>query len=164
MKNFPIKIDTQEFWISRSIATVGFIICVASKKVFILVNKRGNGTPDYQGFWNCPCGYLDYHETLKEGCAREIYEETNFKIDPNELHLWSINDDPNDDPKQNVTFRYYAVVKDAALMQKIYAKGQENDEVTDCMWLNVKDINRYDWAFGHKDLIKEILKTLNIKI
>ena len=163
MRNFPIKIDSQEYWISRSMATVGFIICTSHNNTYILANKRGNGTPDYQGLWNCPCGYLDYHETLKECCAREIYEETNFKIDPEQLNLWSINDNPKDDSRQNVTFRFYVKLKDSALCQHIYPKGFENDEVADVMWVNINDVDKYEWAFNHKQLIKELLKYLKIK-
>jgi len=157
MKNFSIKIGSREHWISRSMAVVGFIICVTRNTIYVLANKRGNGAPDYQGLWNCPCGYLDYNETLKEGCAREIYEETNFKIDPELLNLWSINDDPKDSSRQNVTFRFFAKVNDSALIQHIYAKGQEQDEVADCMWINVNDIDKYEWAFNHKQLIKDLL-------
>lgn len=86
MKNYPIKIETGEHagetvWVHRSIAVAGFIFCRINNEWCVLANQRGEGAPDFQGYWNCPCGYLDFDETLAEACSREIYEETGVKIE-----------------------------------------------------------------------------------
>ena len=90
MKNYPIKIETGEHagetvWVHRSIAVAGFIFCKINDEWCVLANQRGEGAPDFQGYWNCPCGYLDFDETLAEACSREIYEETGVKIEPSAL-------------------------------------------------------------------------------
>ena len=38
------------------------------------------GAADGQGLWCCPCGYLDFDETLEECVIREIKEETGLTI------------------------------------------------------------------------------------
>lgn len=157
MKNFPINHEGKTYWISRSIAAVGFIFCLDDNKLFVLANQRGKGAPDFQGYWNCPCGYLDYNETVAECCAREIAEETNLYVNPKHLKLFGINDDPGDEPnKQNVTFRYYTFDKNMYKSQTIYAKGAEKDEVASVNWIQIGDLNNYNWAFNHNVLIAKI--------
>lgn len=63
MKNYPITIETGEHagetvWVHRSIAVAGFIFCRINNEWCVLANQRGEGAPDFQGYWNCPCGYL----------------------------------------------------------------------------------------------------------
>ena len=93
MKNYSITIETGEHagetvWVHRSIAVAGFIFCRINNEWCVLANQRGEGAPDFQGYWNCPCGYLDFDETLAEACSREIYEETGVNIEPsNHRHL-----------------------------------------------------------------------------
>ena len=56
----------------RYCAVSGFIFAIVDGKYSVLANKRGEGTPDYQGCWNCPCGFLERNEDSKTGIAREI--------------------------------------------------------------------------------------------
>ena len=61
MKNFKITAveDGKEYWISRSVAVSVFLFVKDKDKLYVLANKRGPGAADFQGLWNCPCGYLD---------------------------------------------------------------------------------------------------------
>ena len=43
----------------RFCAVSGFIYAIVNGKYSILANLRGSGTPDYQGCWNAPCGFLE---------------------------------------------------------------------------------------------------------
>ena len=135
MKNFPIKYEGKTYWISRAVGVAGYIFTLEGNKLLILANKRGKGTPDFQGYWNCPCGYLDFDETTAEACCREIKEETNLNVNVVDLHLFNIEDDPKAN-KQNVTFRYWALSPHFKT-QSIYAKGAEEDEVAEVEWIYV---------------------------
>lgn len=168
MKNYPIKIETGEHagetvWVHRSIAVVGFVFCKINNEWCVLANQRGEGAPDFQGYWNCPCGYLDFDETLTEACSREIYEETGAKVEPNALYMCSINDDPKDSNRQNVTMRFMAVVDESHIGISTNAiKGQlggEENEVKAIMWVKMSDLDNYQWAFNHKHLIEGIFHT-----
>lgn len=163
-KNFPIEKDGKTYWVSRSIAVLGLVICESGGKNYILVNKRGEGCPDYNGMWNIPCGYLDYNETLREGVCREIWEECGVMVQPTYFALHSVNDDPNDSNLQNVTMRYVAKVPASFMTAMLNDRNSEKNEVADIMWMDVNDIGNYEWAFNHKQLLKDILFGFGISV
>lgn len=165
MRNYSIKIETGEHagetvWVHRSIAVAGFVFCQIKGEWHVLANQRGEGTPDFQGYWNCPCGYLDFNETLGEACAREIYEETGVKLNPMDLYFCGYNDNPIDSNKQNVTMRFLAVINEDHIGISTNAiKGQlggEENEVKAIMWIKLSELNNYQWAFNHKAIIMGI--------
>jgi ADP-ribose pyrophosphatase YjhB (NUDIX family) len=43
-----------------------------------------------RGLWTVPSGFLECGETLEEGAAREIGEETGVAVDPQSLELYSV--------------------------------------------------------------------------
>jgi len=157
MKNFPIEHEGKIYWISRAITVVGYIFTFDNGKLLVLANKRGKGTPNYQGYWNCPCGYLDFDETTREACVREIAEETNLTVNPKSLMLDSIQDDPTEDPNQNITFRYWNFSTFYKALT-IYAKGAEPDEVEDVEWIPVEELDNYQFAFNQEKTIKRIVR------
>lgn len=106
---------------------------------------------------------MDFDETLAEACSREIYEETGVKIEPSALYMCSVNDDPKDSNRQNVTMRFMAVVDESHIGISTNAiKGQlggEENEVKAIMWVKISDLDNYQWAFNHKHLIEGIFHT-----
>lgn len=170
MKNFPITVESgeltgQTFWISRAVAVTGCIFTKLNGQWCVLANKRGEGTPDFQGYWNMPCGYLDFDETTKEAVIREVYEETGVVVNPEYLHFWTFND-AIDSNRQNVTFRYYALIDDnqpgLISVSTGRDRGGEANEVEAIAWIPVDNINNYEWAFNHADIIREFVKWMNL--
>lgn len=160
MKNFKItaKEDNKEYWISRSCAVAMFVFSIINGKLSVLANKRGSGTPDYQGYWNCPCGYLDWDETLIDAAKREVLEETGYEID--NFTFLGINDSINEN-KQNITVRFYSFVLNPT--KSDFTGGEEN-EVSEIKWIPVNELYKYDWAFNHDDIISNIVKNGFIRI
>lgn len=161
MKNFPVidKETGREYWISRSIAVVVKVIAKDIRgNSYILAVKRGKGTPDseYIGKYCMPCGYLDYDETTKQAAQRELQEETGLTFPISDFKLVSINDDPKGDKRQNVTFRYLVKsltpIEDLELM--FTTKNAEKNEVDYIRFINIENIDLYEWAFNHNSLIK----------
>lgn len=163
MKNFPVidKNTEREYWISRSIAVVVFVF---AKDVFgetyILAEQRGKGTPDpeYVGKYCVPCGYLDFDETCAQAAQRELIEETGLNFPVKDFKLVSINDIPESDKRQNVTFRYIinSNVPIEDLCKLFTTKNSEKDEVESIKFIKLSNIDNYEWAFNHQKLIKEI--------
>jgi len=163
MKNFPVidKATGREHWISRSIAAV---VCIIAKDrsgdEYVLAVQRGKGTPDpeYVGKYCMPCGYLDYDETIAQAAQREVKEETGLTFPVTDFKLVTINDNPFDDKRQNVTFRY--LVKSDILVNELElmftTKNSEKDEVSGIRFIKLSNIELYEWAFNHETLIKEI--------
>lgn len=159
MKNYQIKgEDGKMYWVHRNIAVASFVLKLENEKFSILANKRGKGTPDNQGKWNCPCGYLDFDETLAQAAAREIYEECGLKIDAYLLSRFEINDAP-DAHMQNVTIRHFAVLNptfdDVTIGKGI---GGEENEVDEVLWIPVEEIDNYEWAYNHDKIIKSLMR------
>lgn len=158
MKNFPI-IDREtgrEYWISRSVAVV---VAVFTKKS-VLVVQRGTGTPDpeFVGKYCMPCGYLDFDETCAQAAQRELMEETGLNFPLSDFKLININDNPESDKRQNITFRYVVrtqlTEKELELM--LTTKNSEKDEVSSIRFIDISNIDMYELAFNHNNLIKEL--------
>lgn len=146
-------------WFSRSMATVIFVFCKDENgDLYVLASERGKGAADFQGYWNCPCGYLDFNETTKQCAIRELEEETGIGVSEEIVKFIGYEDDPSSN-HQNVTFRFVANIKSETIenLSSFSKDGNEKDEVGKIAWIPVKDINKYLWAFGHEKLIKKAL-------
>ena len=172
-KNFEItaKEDGKKYWISRAMAVCAIVIVYdENDNTWILINKRGEGTPDFQGCWNIPCGYLDWDETTSSACTREVLEECKVWIDPSNWQQFGEIEDSVTANRQNVTIRKIACIDineynaGLNLARKMTAtnNGEEN-EVDDIMLmpLTLLYIETRDWAFNHKDLVTNIMMKIN---
>ena len=172
MKNFSFEHEGQTYWYSRSVACTMylFVFCKRTHEWYILVSKRGPGCPSNVGKWNCPGGYLDFGETLKDAARRECYEETGINY-TGHLHLASISTNLYS-KAQNVVCSFYGEIKvwDIKEITSLFSTSySENNEVTDITLWKVHDVieklGEYHsiTAFGHESMIKEIYnKRINI--
>ena len=159
MKNFSIKDEQgKTYWISRSVAVVAAVLCMKDNEPCVLANKRGPGTPDFQGLWNVTCGYLDWDETAQEACSREVFEECGVRVDPKKFCLMEVKTNPTEN-NQNVILRHVAVLSELPEMES--PEGGEKDEVEEVKWIPIKEIRNYKWAFNHLEMIREIYLELN---
>ena len=155
--------DGKIVWESRSVAVVACIFAKIDDDLYVLSGKRGKGSADYQGLWNVPCGYLDYNECGSSATIREVYEETGLElfkyINTNKIIVddlyqpWFVNTDPNEN-RQNVSLRYGCVLE-LDQLPLLNSDHSEPDEIEELKWINVNDIDDYDWAFNHNLLIDD---------
>ena len=80
MNNFPVIKDGKEYWVARNMAVACFVFAPINGEWCVLANQRGTGTPDFQGLWNCPCGYLDFDETTKKVTNLKVLEEAEAEL------------------------------------------------------------------------------------
>jgi len=161
MQNTPWKVIDpatgleKTIWQSRSMASAIFVFTKDNEGNWrVLANKRGPGCPDFIGHWVCPCGYLDYGETLKAAAWRECYEETGVRLDYNSIKEYKLNDDPMQN-LENVTKIHYIVVKNG-LDYTFSKKNNEENEVDSIAWIRLDLINNFNWAFNHKEIMMEV--------
>lgn len=144
-------------WFSRSVAVVGIPILKENEQYYILASQRGEGTPDeeYRGMWNLCCGYLDFDETTEEAVIREIKEETGVDLNYEHIELIGINSDPTSDKRQNVSFSYLISLSHDKLFyeEQFSHANNEKDEVGDIAFININDVDKYQWAFNHVRVI-----------
>lgn len=182
-KNIPNEqietTDGRTFWISRSCAVIAQV-CVfntADQQWYILLGKRGSGTPDCQGYWNLPCGYLDWNETLGQAMVREVWEECGLHLPSLSKHPqfgysnnscilhegqyveepWSISDIPNN-PKQNVSMHFAVMLAwHGEPLPALSNANAELNEVDDLAWVKIEEACKLDLAFNHHIRIQKLL-------
>jgi ADP-ribose pyrophosphatase YjhB (NUDIX family) len=160
-------------WSGRYCAACGIVLCKAyvvnkygtanEYRWFVLANKRGIGTPDFRGFWNLPCGFIERGESGEQAASREVYEETGVFIFPSDFEMIGVETDPNISNNGNITLRYLTTFTRAELptiKSGLEAFGGETNEVAEAKWIRLSDIEEYNWAFHHKELIYKIQETL----
>lgn len=145
-------------WYSRSVATCLFVFCMDKNGSWcVLASERGEEAADFQGYWNCPCGYLDFGETAAACAKRECYEETGVALDSSKFRFIRFEDDPVTANRQNVTFRFAYMIHDKKTSDfKFSHANNEGKEVGRIMWIPVENIHQYKWAFGHEKCIDEV--------
>ncbi len=154
MNNFPVQHEGKTYWVSRSVAVACFVFTTINDRFHVLANQRGEGSADFHGYWNAPCGYLDFGETTAEAAIRETYEETGVQL--RYVDFAGFDDNPKSE-HQNVTFYYFSFIKENTLINNIFNnRGGEENEVSDVKWIPIDELDNYQWAFGHKNIIKKI--------
>lgn len=148
-------------WFSRSVAVATAVLIKDSGEWYVLANERGSGTPDYQGYWNLPCGYLDYNETAEQAAMREVYEETGIKCQniKNVGHSTSPNEN-----RQNVCFFFISFLSGSIDDYHFSKENMEEGEVGGIKWVPVSDADSVKWAFDHDVLIQKILSKYSGKM
>ena len=131
---------------------------------YLLINQRGTGTPDFQGYWNLPCGYLDKNETTGEATIREVWEECGVNL----IELsktstksfmeqpWYTNSTP-DANRQNVTF-HHGMIATVDELPSTSLENNEPNEVAEVKWIRLEDYKKYEYAFNHVERIEEFVK------
>lgn len=121
---------------------------------YVLINKRGKGTPDDQGLWNMPCGYLNNGESATEACSRETAEECGVYIHPSQFKLMKVQTDPKKCNNGNVTLRHICILNDRLPIENLQEGGEQN-EVDGIQWLQLSEIDDVEWAFDHYNILHD---------
>ena len=184
LRNFPIKLINPHtnkevaVWKARSSATNIFAFVpdfqrkwynplswVKKQKWYVLTTQRGEGCPDYVGYYSCPGGYIDWNETFNDAARRELHEETGLFInEPIKIHKVNSNVTSN---LQNLSVVFYCILKkDKEYYENLFSyNNMENKEISDIKFIDVDlcSLKNYNWAFpnsvysyGHMSVIIEI--------
>lgn len=96
-----------------------------------------------------PGGFVDYGESLEEAVCREAKEETNLKlVGLRQFHTYS---KPDRDPR----FHTIGTVFTAQGM----GRAKSGDDAADLRVVPAKDLLKLKYAFDHKEVIKDYLKS-----
>lgn len=72
----------------------------------VLLVRRG--TPPHSGLWTYPGGKVEWGETVREACRREVREETGLEVEPTEVLEVFEARIPGGDPG-NLAFHYVII-------------------------------------------------------
>lgn len=160
-RNFMFRWFGRKLWYSRAPAVVGCVFYEDGDDVYVLLNQRGKGTPDWQGYWSAPCGYLEWDEDCAEACTRELREETGVYIPSQDLTLVTVDSHPEHDKRQNVVSRYGIIIsKEKAESFVLTDKDSEKDEVENICWSRIDALGTLDMAFNHLEIIPKVYEGL----
>lgn len=138
----------------RYCAVSGFFYAVVDGKYSVLAEKRGKGTPDFQGYWCCPCGFLEGDENSREGIKRETREECGVSVPYHKIKVVDVETEPEECNNGNVTIRHTAFLGKKKNDDWLELIGGEKDEVEEIKWIPISEIQNYLWAFNHESIIK----------
>lgn len=140
--NWTIKDENgQDQWISRSVVVIPIVFKfdIETNSVYCLLEKRGRAVT-HTGEWCCPCGYIDWDETLEEACVREVKEETGVELNKEMIHLFEVSTDKHS-KTQSIDLFYECWVDDSVdINTDTRPLIQTPDEVDEIKWLKVADI------------------------
>lgn len=121
----------------------------------ILLIERGDVIG--KGSWALPGGYVNRGERFADGAIRELYEETNIEVKPEQLEL--IDSHMFDDPKRTYGFdrmtvgHYYKLAGDCP-------KVKGGDDAAKAKWVKLKAIKGLKMFDDHADIIDHFLDIL----
>ena len=126
-----------DVWISRSNVVIPIVFKMNEETgdIFTLVEKRGSAV-SHTGEWCCPCGYIDWDETLEEACHREVKEETGLDLDMDKIVF--VNVDTNIYTKNQTIDHWYMCWADGKDFD--LSKVETKDEILDLKWLKVAKV------------------------
>ncbi|NHI94193.1 MAG: NUDIX domain-containing protein [Candidatus Lokiarchaeota archaeon] len=134
------------------IVGVGTVIL---KKDEVLIIQRA-ADPD-KGLWSVPGGKVDYGEPCEIAAAREVEEETQLKVDINDLKLVDIVNKIIYDKKGKIKFHFVIV---DYVTHKFKGEVTPSDDALQAKWVKFQDLNKYEYP----QTIKELFHKLGIWI
>jgi mutator protein MutT len=118
---------------------VGVGVMILNKKGEVLLGHRiddpikASSDLHGEGCWTMPGGKLDFGETLLDGAAREVVEETGLRVDKNKIRLISVTDEIRPDTHY-VTAGFLCQNWEGEL------KTMEPEEITEWKWYNLDNL------------------------
>lgn len=99
--------------------------------------------------WALPGGFVDVGESLEDAARREAKEETNLDLkDLRQFHTYS---DPKRDPR-------FHTVSTVFIAQGV-GKAQSGDDAKTLKVVPYQDLLKTDYAFDHKQVIEDYLRS-----
>lgn len=111
----------------------GLIVCVwvYDGKGNILMTRRAP-EKSFPGTWENSGGAAQAGETSRQAIARELYEETGIRVDPEEFELLDSRRD------RDAFFDFYALQNDTPVEEIVLLPG----ETTDVKWVSFQEIHQ----------------------
>lgn len=130
-------------------------VIVVNENSEILLVKRADNLVN-GGKYAIPGGFVDRDETVTEAGAREVLEETGYKVEPILLLRVADNPDRAQEDRQNIGFFYIGKLKGG--------NDKLNSEVSEISWFKLDQLpNKDQFAFDHYETIQLYIKYLEEK-
>ena len=135
-----------------------------------LVGIRGDDSDAFPGYMCLPGGFLnpkitdedmrnsehELHpgETVDTTAIRELYEESNIRVDEEQLQLFQVYSDPETDPRGHIVNIVYFAFPTVEQVENAKA----GDDLKSIEWIRASKFEDYNFAFNHLDIIIDACK------
>lgn len=109
----------------------------------VLLLQRGDG--DYAGSWSLPGGHLEFLERIDEAIVRELKEELNLEVDPENVELIAITDDLRPQINQHYLHATFKVI-----IGDQEPVCNEPDKCTELHWFPIDELPKNIFPFQAK--------------
>ncbi|MFC1803119.1 NUDIX hydrolase [Thermoproteota archaeon] len=110
------------------------VAAIILKDNHVLLTVRGK--EPHKGMWGIPGGVVKVGETLVEAVKREVFEETNIRVEP--IELLTVFDSINQDNEERIKYHY---VLFEYLCNYISGEVQAGDDAPDARWIPIDDLS-----------------------
>ena len=124
----------------RPVVGIGGVVIEEGRALLI----RRNNEP-LRGQWSIPGGYLELGESLKDGVARELLEETGLRVrvlDLIEVFDRVYRDPDNSNPRNLQGPKYHFVIVDY-LCERISGEARAGSDVSDVVYSSEDELDHY---------------------
>lgn len=129
----------------ETVKYTGDTVCVRGDEVLLVRRKY----EPFKGQLALPGGHVDKGETGVKAAARELMEETGVYVDPRQLTLLGVYDEPDRDPRgRYVSAAFLAVVSRLA-------QAKPGDDATEVEWVPWGKLLEGGLAFDHDKIVKD---------
>lgn len=158
--NFPFVYKGKQFWFSRTVGISHAVFAKNNNDMWcVLAKKRGVANSSFTHLWTLPCVYLNFHQTGEQAAQKETYESTNVFVRLKNIHFFNALTSPSVN-KQNVELQYYTIINDVTTENMPTSLVHTNERVSEQVeWIPMNEIQKYNWAFNHDDVIMEMFES-----
>lgn len=161
--NFPFIYRGKKFWFSRTVGVSQVIFAKNKQNMWcILAKQRGKGNSSFPHMWTLPCAYIDFNQTGEQATQKETYESTHVFVPLKNIKFFTALTSPSIN-KQNVELVYYTIIENKTIDDIPITLPPNNLNVTEnAKWIPINNIQHYNWAFDHDDMIMNVAETLDL--
>jgi len=136
----------------RQLCVDGVTVVYRNNRDYVLLIKRL-----HEPFKDClalPGGRVDHDEDIDDAIIRESQEETNYGGTKHEWKKMTFRSNKIRDPrKYTTTCVYYRYICDFNIINSFKA----GDDAKEILFIPIDEINNYEYAFDHKDILYEVM-------
>jgi 8-oxo-dGTP diphosphatase len=156
MNNFEFEHEGKKLWYSRSLACNIIVYRRTIEDEWeVLACKRGQGCEFNKGLWNIPGGFIDFNEDSIDCALRELKEETGVELKSKyDVFFNKLDTKPRGKRQTMVASHYACFVEEDTKEWKFSTEFSEPDETEEIKWVPLKDLHKYNWTRGQKELIE----------
>lgn len=122
---------------------------------YVLLGVRGRHSDAYPGHHCLPGGEVEEDELAREAAVRELAEETGLKLDPRNVEIVDVMDDPGRDPRGPVVSAVYVHTMKVDTLPAVTGA----DDLDSAAWHRVTRVwnGGLRMAFDHANAIERAL-------